>query len=179
MLYKNRENGILIEAEINGYHDGKLDSKWVKKLIDDGWLTTFNNSLKVLRGDYKGECIMYNDYIAYDESDGNVLGIPVEHFDSFYEKVIPPLESDIINSPNHYTQGEFEVIDEMLIMFGAEKTIAFCQLNSWKYRARAPFKGKQEEDMMKSDKYLEMAYQIQKGNMPYKRRVNLLKHEDE
>lgn len=67
---------------------------------------------------------------------------------------------DMVQQPEHYRHGKYEVIDEMLIVFGPKKTIDFCVLNAWKYRARAPFKGKMEEDMAKSSQYLEMARQI-------------------
>lgn len=67
---------------------------------------------------------------------------------------------DVVRQPEHYRHGVYEVIDEMLIVFGPEKTFDFCILNAWKYRARAPFKGKMEEDMDKSSHYLEMAKQI-------------------
>ena len=67
---------------------------------------------------------------------------------------------DIVQQPEHYRQGKYQVIDEMLIVFGPKKTFDFCILNAWKYRARAPFKNKMEEDMAKSSRYLEMAKQI-------------------
>lgn len=72
-----------------------------------------------------------------------------------------------VNEPEHYKHGLFEVIDEMIIMFGVEKTIVFCQLNAWKYRARAPFKGKMEQDMDKANRYLEMAYEMQQIRQEY------------
>lgn len=67
---------------------------------------------------------------------------------------------DVVREPQHYKQGSFEVIDEMLIVFGPEKTFTFCIMNAWKYRARAPFKEKMEQDMDKANRYLEMAKQI-------------------
>lgn len=67
---------------------------------------------------------------------------------------------EAVKQPLHYKQGIFEVIDEMLIVFGPQKTFDFCIMNAWKYRARAPYKNKQEEDMNKSHRYLEMAKQI-------------------
>lgn len=69
-------------------------------------------------------------------------------------------EIDVVKQPQHYKQGTFEVIDEMLIVFGPQRTFDFCIMNAWKYRARAPFKNKMEEDMNKSHRYLEMAKQI-------------------
>lgn len=69
-------------------------------------------------------------------------------------------EIDVVKQPPHYKQGTFEVIDEMLIVFGPQKTFDFCILNAWKYRARAPFKDNMNQDMDKANRYLEMAKQI-------------------
>lgn len=73
-------------------------------------------------------------------------------------------KNDVVKEPNHYQQGSFEVIDEMLIVFGPQKTFDFCVMNSWKYRCRAPFKEKMEQDMDKANRYLEMAREVQKRN---------------
>lgn len=66
--------------------------------------------------------------------------------------------SDVVNEPEHYQHGTYEVIDEMVLVFGVDATVTFCRLNAWKYRARAPYKGKFEEDMAKADRYLQMAH---------------------
>lgn len=66
----------------------------------------------------------------------------------------------IVNDPTHYKQGTFEVIDEMILAFGADRTYDFCIMNAWKYRARAPYKGNAEIDMQKADRYMQMAYRI-------------------
>ena len=68
---------------------------------------------------------------------------------------------DVVNEPSHYKHGSFEVIDEMVIVFGIEDTIKFCRMNAWKYRARAPFKGNMEQDMAKANCYLEMAANLE------------------
>lgn len=68
---------------------------------------------------------------------------------------------DDVNEPSHYKHGTFEVIDEMVIVFGIDATIDFCRMNAWKYRARAPFKGDMEQDMAKANCYLEMAAKLQ------------------
>ena len=72
-----------------------------------------------------------------------------------------PEAEDVVNEPNHYKHGSFEVIDEMVIVFGVENTIQFCRMNAWKYRARAPFKGNMEQDMAKANRYLEMAASLE------------------
>ena len=78
----------------------------------------------------------------------------------FAEPTEPVEVPDVVNEPPHYRNGKFEVIDEMLIVFGPQKTFDFCILNAWKYRARAPFKGNMEQDMDKANRYMEMAKQI-------------------
>ena len=64
------------------------------------------------------------------------------------------IEINVVKKPDHYRHGAFEVIDEMLIVFGVEQTLVFCRLNAWKYRARAPYKGTFEQDMDKANSYL-------------------------
>lgn len=70
-----------------------------------------------------------------------------------------------INSPEHYTHSQFECIDEMVIVFGAEATATFCKLNAWKYRNRAQYKGHFEEDMAKADWYLAKAKRLMEGDL--------------
>lgn len=82
---------------------------------------------------------------------------------------------DVVKEPPHYQHGSFEVIDEMLMVFGPQKTYDFCILNAWKYRARAPFKGKMEQDMDKANRYLEMAKQIADNNEYHIAPVHLIK----
>lgn len=66
---------------------------------------------------------------------------------------------DMINHPDHYTDGGIECIDEMIYVFGKEVVMNFCLCNVWKYRYRALAKNGQE-DIEKSKwymkKYLEL-----------------------
>ena len=84
-------------------------------------------------------------------------------------------KEDVVNDPSHYKHGKYEVIDEMILAFGPQRTYDFCIMNAWKYRARAPFKGKPEQDMAKADRYMEMARQIAETNMSYVGPVTLIK----
>lgn len=77
------------------------------------------------------------------------------------------MQHDAVENPEHYQNGIFETIDEMIIVFGPVKTYDFCILNAWKYRARALYKGHQEEDLMKSDQYLKMAKEIRDRNVDF------------
>ena len=67
----------------------------------------------------------------------------------------------VVDDPDHYRHSTFEVIDEMVLAFGIDATITFCILNAWKYRARAPYKGKLEQDMEKADRYMQYAHDLQ------------------
>lgn len=63
-------------------------------------------------------------------------------------------EHDNVNHPKHYCRdGGMECIDEMLLIFGRSAVMAYCLLNSWKYRYRAADKNG-EEDLHKSDWYI-------------------------
>lgn len=66
----------------------------------------------------------------------------------------------VVDDPNHYCAGTFEVIDEMVLAFGIDATINFCVLNAWKYRARAPYKGKLVQDLEKADRYMQYAHDL-------------------
>ena len=90
-----------------------------------------------------------------------------------------PTNNDPVNNPVHYQVGTFEVIDEMIIAFGPRRTYDFCILNAWKYRARAPYKGKQDEDMRKSDRYMEMAKKIMDNNPEAFMETKLIKYESD
>lgn len=83
-----------------------------------------------------------------------------EHdLDRALEIIYPTPESptepkeDLVNHPNHYTNGGIECIDEMILIFGIEATMHFCLLNAWKYRRRALDKNGQQ-DMDKSHWYI-------------------------
>ncbi|WP_258523423.1 DUF3310 domain-containing protein [Rossellomorea marisflavi] len=66
---------------------------------------------------------------------------------------------DMVNSPGHYTTGKFEVIEiiEEVTKGYEDPFMAYCVGNAQKYIARAPHKGKLEEDLEKAAKYIEFA----------------------
>lgn len=54
--------------------------------------------------------------------------------------------SETVNHPAHYNvPGRKECIEEMLEKFGREKLMAFCELNSYKYKYRAEMKNGKED----------------------------------
>lgn len=70
--------------------------------------------------------------------------------------------SDPVNHPVHYTNRQHECIEEMITAFGMQAVINFCVCNAWKYRYRADSKGNHDEDMAKSDWYMDKAMELQK-----------------
>lgn len=75
----------------------------------------------------------------------------IKAYETLYKK---ETEHDNVNHPKHYCRdGGMECIDEMLLIFGKSAVMAYCLLNSWKYRYRAADKNG-EEDLKKSDWYI-------------------------
>lgn len=65
------------------------------------------------------------------------------------------MEKEMVDHPDHYKgNGNFECIDVMLDVYGAEATKNFCLLNAFKYLYRCNKKGKKNEDIKKAIWYL-------------------------
>lgn len=62
---------------------------------------------------------------------------------------------DNVNSPSHYQHGGIETIEVIQTMLTPEEFRGYCKGNIIKYRERAPYKGKEEEDYAKALKYKE------------------------
>lgn len=86
--------------------------------------------------------------------DGKISsGIGVYMNGSLTSKQSEPITEDVINHPNHYNSVIFkQVIDMMIKLFPIEEVLAFCKLNSFKYRMRAGAKDatKIEQDINKA-----------------------------
>lgn len=68
----------------------------------------------------------------------------IENFKKFwrpYEAPNDKAHDDKVNHPSHYNHGGMETIDKMIKFYGVEKVKAFCELNAFKYRDRAGYKG--------------------------------------
>lgn len=74
------------------------------------------------------------------------------------------LSCDIVSHPNHYKAHAKECIVEMLILFGLDNFVAFCQMNAWKYRYRAGNKANNsaDQDNAKADRYIEYAMRAER-----------------
>ena len=73
--------------------------------------------------------------------------------DAFNDVSAEPV-TDMVNEPPHYMQHAMECIDEMVEVFGVKAVKSYCKCAAWKYRYRAPYKGKLDEDNAKADWYL-------------------------
>lgn len=110
------------------------------------------------------------DKIYISEEDGCItdnngelnhkISEPFESF--FFIKVTdtPKLQEEMVNHPSHYKNNKYECIDVMLDIFGKDKTLAFCELNAFKYLWRADNKGTDIQDKKKAiwylNKYIEL-----------------------
>ena len=105
-------------------------------------------------------CLLYN--VCYGDVDDDVE----RDYDILLKAGVFDNEStddeDIINHPNHYTNGGMECIDEMLLIFGEETVAHFCLCNAWKYRYRALSKNGQE-DIDKSHWYINKYKELVEG----------------
>lgn len=63
-------------------------------------------------------------------------------------------QEDTVNSPNHYTQGERETIENIRDTMSSEGYQGYCVGNVVKYLARYKFKNGLE-DVKKAKKYIE------------------------
>lgn len=81
---------------------------------------------------------------------------------NFFIKVADTSESqkEMVNHPSHYKNNKYEAIDIMLDIFGKDKTVAFCELNAFKYLWRSNNKGTDVQDKKKAiwylNKYIEL-----------------------
>lgn len=83
----------------------------------------------------------------------------------------PTSQPDAVSHPNHYSAHSIECIVEMLVLFGLDNFITFCQMNVWKYRYRAGNKANNsaDQDNAKADRYIEYAVRAQEiieANLP-------------
>ena len=92
--------------------------------------------------------------ISYIDKDGDFR---IKDGDGWYfnRELIEEPTTDAINSPSHYLHGGIETIEVIRMMLTPEEFKGYCKGNIIKYRERAPYKGKEEEDYAKALKYKE------------------------
>ena len=70
------------------------------------------------------------------------------------------IKEDLVNHPSHYTNGDVETIDKMVIIFGAKETATICLGNCFKYLDRYKFKGNPQQDLEKALWYAKKAFSL-------------------
>ena len=130
-----------------------------------------NNGITILQCD--------DFIIGYDECD---LGFYFE-LDEYKPKhakeemnIVTILPKEMVNHPEHYNQGKYECIDEMIALFGVEAVIWFCKCNIHKYKSRAPYKNG-DEDLKKAEWYMDKLLELQgetKWNTKKEIKLNLI-----
>lgn len=115
-----------------------------------------------LAGTTDGWCTKYNAMTIPDSK------VEQAYIETFGELPVEEVEvdevpaEDVVNHPNHYTNGGMECIDEMILIFGKEAVADFCICNAWKYRRRAIYKNG-EEDIQKSHWYINKYKELMGG----------------
>lgn len=72
-------------------------------------------------------------------------------------------EFDVVENPSHYCDGQIQCIEAMVIAFGQEKVMSFCELNAFKYLWRSEKKKNKIEDLKKSKRYVEFYLNLAEG----------------
>jgi hypothetical protein len=87
--------------------------------------------------------------------------------EEYEERRVPPKAwekaPDAIHHTAHYTYGPMECIEAMLLLYGVEKVIAYCELAAFKYRYRAGYKDDIVKDIQKALWYEGKAKELQEG----------------
>ena len=74
------------------------------------------------------------------------------------------IKNEMVNHPQHYKNNTYECIDVMLDIFDKDKTLAFCELNAFKYLWRANNKGTDIQDKKKAIWYLNKYIELKENN---------------
>ena len=105
----------------------KFDSAFSSK---GGVKPTINLIIMADSINFSGSDYDLDKYRSSIENDNHVGKYPISN-----------LFTSGVNHPSHYNHGGMETIDKMIKLYGIEKVKAFCELNAFKYRDRAGYKG--------------------------------------
>lgn len=170
-VFVDNETGLI-------YYQGeyyKLSEEAVESVGDTVLITRFNGKDIAQIREVRAFTIFDKDFRIDEEIDGDdyvdgdphkdlyIRMIPVEEAPKF--EVSPPSREltavmpEMVDHPSHYTVAKFETIEviEEVTKGYEDSFVGYCVGNTQKYIARAPYKGKQLEDLKKAAKYLEFA----------------------
>ena len=95
------------------------------------------------------------------------MSIPYVRKDDYTLTMGSSTDTDMVNSPPHYSKSRIECIDAMAAMAdGADVSAhaSYCWQSVFKYLWRFPYKGKSVEDLEKAEYYLKrLIKEIKKG----------------
>lgn len=116
----------------------------------------------VILGHCAGYCKACAGDIRYPHSDS--LAVRMQRLiPTTTQEPTAPITTDAVNSPKHYQFfPDLEAIEIIARSMTQEQFYGYCLGNRLKYRLRAGNKDKLEQDIAKSDKYLEL-YEQHKG----------------
>lgn len=124
----------------------ELEGKGI--LWNDGTMPTDENCWQVR--EEETAIRLHNDEII---THGSLIASKIEYPDIAIQKY-KAKQSDVVNSPNHYKQGERETIENIRDTMSSEGFRGYCVGNVVKYLARYKFKNGLE-DVRKAKKYIE------------------------
>lgn len=96
---------------------------------------------------FRGSDYDVDEYRKSKDND-NHIGKSVKQNIQTIANIINQSTSEV-NHPSHYNHGGMETIDKMIKLYGIEKVKAFCELNAFKYRDRAGYKGSSDSAIAK------------------------------
>lgn len=110
----------------------------------------------VILGHCAGYCKACAGDIRYPHSDS--LAVRMQRLiPTTTQEPTAPITTDVVNSPKHYQFfPDLEAIEVIARSMTQEQFYGYCLGNRLKYRLRAGNKDKLEQDIAKSDKYLEL-----------------------
>jgi len=76
------------------------------------------------------------------------------------DKVIEDSMDDMVNRPEHYTQGAIECIDAMVAARGPEAVAIYCELAAFKYIWRCGLKDTPRMELGKAEWYIRKAKEL-------------------
>ena len=127
--------------ELSGWEWKKGDDCVVT--TEDGYYVTYIHGM-LMDEDYPVHTVIEFILKYADKAEPNLRGI-LNTLDS--------KPTEVVNSPSHYNAQSKEVWEMMVDLYGKEKFLAFCELNAFKYRMRAGYKGDASQEIEKAKWY--------------------------
>ena len=158
------------------YIDDKLSGVYIK--LDHMWIYLNGNDFEEYCKPYEVSKVVSVIAMSTEEEIKMMRDIECKIIDEMIKKAEKQMKDeelakamlaevkpyDYIN-PNHYKQGDKEVIEMMVDIWGAEDVAKYCSMNAFKYRMRMGFKPNQsiEQELKKAKWYENKAKELRNG----------------